>query len=115
MHNLSPSRRRWGLIRIGILGAALIVYGGGVAFRAYVLQVERAPSLREMAEDQHLRHIRLAPKRGTIYDRNGSELAVSVDIQSVWANPREMLAQGVDTVATAARLSVLTGVERETL
>lgn len=115
MHNLPPSRRRWGLIRIGMLGAALMVYGGGVAYRAYVLQVERAPSLREMAEDQYIRNVRLAPKRGTIYDRNGSELAVSVDIQSVWANPREMLALGVDTVATAARLSVLTGVDRETL
>ncbi len=115
MQNLPEDRRRWGVARIGILACLLLGYAGAVTYRAYVLQIERAPALREMAEEQYLREVQLAPKRGTIYDRHGSELAVSVDVDSVWANPRHIQALEEDPLAIAARLSALTGVNRETL
>lgn len=112
MQNLSPKKRRWARARIGVLGFLLACFALAVGRRAYELQVERAPALREMAEQQYLRDVHLAPKRGTIYDRHGAELAVSVDVDSVWANPRELRANGGDPSAAAAQLSALLGVDR---
>ncbi len=113
MKNLTPKKRRWARARIAFLGTLLLCFAGAVGHRAYVLQIERAPVLREMAEEQYLRQVRLAPKRGTIYDRHGAELAVSVDVDSVWANPRRMKEEGVDPAAAAMQLSALLGVDRE--
>jgi cell division protein FtsI (penicillin-binding protein 3) len=89
----------------------LLVGAGLVGRRAYELQVERAPALKEMADAQYLRDIRLAPKRGTIYDRHGAELAVSVQVDSVWANPREMKRSGVDPTAAARRLATVLSID----
>ena len=76
---------------------ALLLLGGAVARRATQRVSCRSPrgrQLREMAEEQYLKDIRLSPKRGTIYDRNGAELAVSVDVDSVYANPSACSAAG---------------------
>jgi cell division protein FtsI (penicillin-binding protein 3) len=107
MKNIEPQRRRWIRVRMALLAMVLLVGAGLVTRRAYELQVERAPALREMAEAQYLRDIRLAPKRGTIYDRHGAELAVSVQVESVWANPRELQRAGVDPEEAAHRLGGL--------
>jgi cell division protein FtsI (penicillin-binding protein 3) len=78
--------------------------------RAYELQVKQGPELRAMAEEQYLKDIHLSPKRGTIYDRSGAELAVSVDIDSVHANPKLVRSSNVDVAQVAGQLSVLLGV-----
>ena len=113
MKNLPPKSRRWAKVRIALLGTLLMAFAVAVMHRAWELQVDRAPALREMAEEQYLRRIRLAPKRGTIYDRHGAELAVSVDVDSVWANPRALRENGGDPDVIAGRLSRLLGVDRE--
>ncbi|MFW5875211.1 MAG: penicillin-binding protein [Myxococcota bacterium] len=105
MRNLEPRRRRWVRVRIGLLGFVLLVGAVLVGRRAYELQVERAPALKEMAEAQYLREIKLAPKRGTIYDRHGTELAVSVDVDSVWANPKEIARAEADPRSVATQLA----------
>ncbi|HEX2675091.1 MAG TPA: penicillin-binding protein, partial [Polyangiales bacterium] len=86
---------------------------GAVLFRAWDLQVRRAPLLKEMAEEQYLRDVSLSPKRGTIYDRDGAELAVSVDVDSVWANPLALRKSGGDPRAIATQLAGLLGVDAE--
>ncbi len=111
--SLDPRRQRWMRVRIVLLALALSVGAGLVTRRAWELTMEQGPQLRAMAEDQQLRRIRLAPKRGTIYDRHGAELAVSVDVESVFANPRRMHAAEVDVAQAAAQLSALLGVDRE--
>jgi cell division protein FtsI (penicillin-binding protein 3) len=116
MKNLDPRRARWMKVRIAFLAVLLFLGAGAVGFRAYRLQIEQGPELRKLAEEQYLRDIRLAPKRGTIFDRRGAPLAVSVDVDSVWANPRELRARGGDPMTTALALGrVLPGVDVETL
>jgi len=105
MKNLAPARARWMRIRIAVLAALLAIGAGAVLRRAYQLQVKQGPELRAMAEEQYLRDVHLAPKRGTIFDRHGAELAVSVDVDSVWANPRALRRAGVDVPRAAAALS----------
>jgi cell division protein FtsI (penicillin-binding protein 3) len=111
-----PSRR--GLFmraRIVMLATLLGAGASAVVYRAWDLQVRRAATLREMAEEQYLRAVSLAPKRGTIYDRDGAELAVSIDADSVWANPAAIKKAGQDPRAVAARLSPLLGLDAEVL
>jgi cell division protein FtsI (penicillin-binding protein 3) len=109
-----PQRRaRFMRARIALLALLLLGGAGAVVRRAFSLQVRQAPVLKEMAEEQYLKEINLAPKRGTIFDRNGAELAVSVDVDSVYANPRRMRAAGVSPAQAADKLVPLLGVERE--
>src|SRR5690606_36070017 len=70
---------------------------------------------REVAEGQYLREIKLTPLRGSIYDRHGADLAVSVDVESIYANPRMMRAEGVDPVATTEALAAILDIDRETI
>ncbi len=98
-------------MRIALLAVLLTAGAGAIVYRAWDLQVVRADKLGRMAEEQYLRDIRLAPKRGTIYDRNGAELAVSVDSDSVWANPRALKRGQVDPARAAARLGRLLEVD----
>src|SRR5690606_4502273 len=93
----------------------VLLLSGGlvVGYRAYVLQIVRGPSLRQVAEGQYLKEIRLSPVRGTIYDRHGAELAVSVDVDSVYANPRMLNEQGQDPATVARRLGEILSIDEE--
>ena len=91
MRNLDPKRARWIRLRMGILCGAMGLGLGGVVSSAYRVQVEDGPGWREAAEKQRQRRLHIEPKRGTIFDRNGSALAVSVEVPSVSADVIEML------------------------
>ncbi|MCU0693174.1 MAG: transpeptidase family protein [Polyangiaceae bacterium] len=90
MRNLDPRRARWIRVRMGILCGVLGIGLGGVVSAAYGIQVERGDEWRELAEKQRQRRLHVAPKRGTIYDRNGTPLAVSVEVPSVSIDAFEM-------------------------
>jgi cell division protein FtsI (penicillin-binding protein 3) len=70
-----------------------------IALRLAYLQVYRRADLAVRAERQQERLVNLDPKRGTIYDRAGRELAVSLTVDSVYGvpskvdNPRQMARQ----------------------
>ncbi len=67
-----------------------------VVLRLIYLQVFERSRLAARAEHQQEQVVRLDPKRGTIYDRMGRELALSLDVDSVYGvpskidNPREL-------------------------
>jgi cell division protein FtsI (penicillin-binding protein 3) len=108
-------RQRWFRARIALLGVCVMCVAMLVVVRAFHLQIATGDRLREMAEDQHLRHLRVSPRRGAIYDRHGAELAVSVDVDSVYANPRRLRAMEQDPQAVARQLANILDVDRERL
>ena len=83
--------------------AALVLWFGAVGGRLYWLQVERHDHYAKKAAQQHQRVLDLEPPRGTIYDARGRVLAVSVDVESVFADPQEVK----DPATTARRLAAV--------
>ncbi len=61
--------------------------------------------------NQLLRTVTVPAQRGSILDRNGNELAVSVQATTVWADPRVI----TDPAGDAAKLAPLVGVDPATL
>ena len=100
-HGPRAQRARLILLVVAV-GAGLLAILGRCAH----LQVIRAPELLDQARAQQERTITLDPLRGPILDRNGKELAVSLDVDSVFAAPAEV----DDPAAAARRLSAVVGV-----
>ena len=76
--------------------------------RAGWLQAVRAEPLANMADGQHRWAVTIPAARGTIYDRNGVELAIGRQATTVYANPRHVVnpRRTAFTVAHALRLDV---------
>lgn len=68
----------------GVIGLWAVIVGA----RLVQLQVYQAEALREFAEKQQQRTIDTTPRRGRILDRNGNELASSIEVQSVYVSPK---------------------------
>ena len=66
--------------------------------RLVYLQVIVAPEYTARAEESRTVGFTVEPRRGTIYDRNGHILAISVDATTVYANPasRDLAAADAD-------------------
>ncbi|MFO0675547.1 MAG: penicillin-binding transpeptidase domain-containing protein [Polyangiaceae bacterium] len=104
MRNLDPKRARWIRLRMGVLCGAMGLGLGGIVSSAYRVQVEDGAEWRATAERQRQRRLHIEPKRGSVLDRNGTALAVSIEVPSVSADVVEML-RGVDgNVAQEATL-----------
>jgi cell division protein FtsI (penicillin-binding protein 3) len=108
-------RRRYLKLRIGVLTGLLVAGALLILHRAWDLQVHRADKLREAAEGQSQRDITLASRRGGIYDRDGAELAVSIDVDSIWVSPAAMRQAKQDPATAAHKLGELLGVDEKAL
>jgi cell division protein FtsI (penicillin-binding protein 3) len=104
VRNLDPKRAKWIRLRMGVLCGVMGLGLGGVVSSAYRVQVEDGPKWRETAERQRQRRLHIEPKRGTILDRNGTPLAVSVEVPSVSADVVELLRGVEGTVPQEAAL-----------
>ncbi|HJX53518.1 MAG TPA: penicillin-binding transpeptidase domain-containing protein [Polyangia bacterium] len=95
---------RWTRVRIVLCGLVLLGLGSQVGRRALQLQIREAVQLREWADNNYLREVEIAPRRGRILDRRGAELASTADLDSVFCNPRQLVADAVPRLAKAVHL-----------
>lgn len=77
--------RHWTLLAVFALGFAALLW------RAVDLQVIDQGFLQGQADARHLRVVAITAHRGRILDRNGEALAASTPVDTVWANPQELL------------------------
>jgi len=82
---------------------AIMTLAGRVAW----IQFARGEELRRRALDVRLRDVPVEPRRGTITDRRGRELAISVTVDSVYAIPAEIS----DPAATARAVAGVLGMD----
>ena len=73
-----------------LLGGFLALWMLALVARLYHLQIIQYVDLLARAERQQQRTIEIAPKRGTIYDRQMQPLAMSLATDSVFAVPSEI-------------------------
>lgn len=86
MAKVSGKNKKRIIVTFGILLVLIILLG----FRLAWIQVVKAEEYSKMATDQQTSDIPLEAKRGSIYDRNGEELATSATCYSVWARPAQI-------------------------
>lgn len=79
--------KKWIRFRICLVTALFIGSLGIILARAYELQVLQKDKLTSIAHSGYRGVVKLPPKRGMIYDRKGRELAVTVDMESIFAHP----------------------------
>ncbi len=96
---------------IRVIGFLFIVFFFIIGFRGYSLQILSSEKLSEIIKKQTERTIELSPKRGTIYDRNGSELSVSIDVESLFARPHLIDNKSL----TAIKISRILGISHKTI
>jgi cell division protein FtsI (penicillin-binding protein 3) len=97
--------------RLMLVTGALAVCGLALVARAVDLQLVRNEFYQKQGDERFLREIEIATSRGMITDRNGEPLAVSTPVESIWANPRELL----KTPQHLPRLAAALGVDAESL
>ena len=79
----------------------LLLCLGGVAAKLFFLQIQQRDRLSQRATKQYQRRLPIVSRRGTIYDRTGRELAVSLKVTSIFAQPAAV----EDRAATAKALA----------
>jgi len=98
---MKVAEKRWIRFRIYVIAVFFLLGFGAIFARAYQLQVVEKDYLRGTAENGIIGTAQLPPDRGIIYDREGNELALSVQVGSVFAHPRQIK----DKTAAARHLS----------
>jgi len=101
----------WFKARIIFISILLFFWFVFIVGRMFQLQVLKKEQLYKLAAQQHHVQIPLVPKRGTIYDNKGNELAVSIEVDSVYADSKKI----IDVERTANELSSALQIDREEL
>jgi cell division protein FtsI (penicillin-binding protein 3) len=101
----------WFKFRILLISCFLLICFAVIGGRMFQLQVLEKEELYKLASRQQHVEIPMVPKRGTICDRKGDELAVSIEVDSVYADPRKV----TDVVKTAKDLAPLLQIPEQEL
>jgi len=93
--------------RVAVLLVLTFLFSIVLCGRLGYLQFVRGAELREQAFSVRTHEVPVEARRGTIYDRAGRELAVSVNVDSVFAVPAEVK----DSSETARKLAQVLGLD----
>ncbi|MBI2373545.1 MAG: transpeptidase family protein [Deltaproteobacteria bacterium] len=116
----SPSEARgeeWDSIREGaqkrmlLIGAVFALGVAAVVARAYDLQIRNGQRYVEAADRQASTSERGVAKRGVIKDRHDAELAITVDVDSIFAEPKRI----EDPAGAAKKLAPILGLPEDRL
>ncbi|MEO6570297.1 MAG: penicillin-binding protein 2 [Ilumatobacteraceae bacterium] len=111
---VAPTRGRLSIgssaLRLRMLLVVLLVVLGAVLFRVARIQSAGGEALRSAGAAQWDRSVPLAADRGSIFDRNGEELAVSIPSYSISVNPKLV----TDPAATAQLMQSTLGLDGAT-
>ena len=97
--------------RVIFIGGLLIFALLAVAVRVLQLQMLNGKQLTRLAYKQHRLALPIIPKRGTIYSSNMKELAITLEVDSLYAVPARM----EDLEDTAGRLARLLDLDERKL
>jgi cell division protein FtsI (penicillin-binding protein 3) len=84
---------------------------GVIGVRLVSVQAADRGRYQQLGVGQRVHQVTIAAERGSVFDRNGNDLAVSAQRQSVWADPRHVS----DPADYARALAPLIGVDAVTL
>jgi cell division protein FtsI/penicillin-binding protein 2 len=76
--------------RFIVIALFFFVWVCAISGRLFWLQIVRHKDFTERAEKQQQRTFDVAPRRGVLYDRNMRELAMTVLVDSIYADPSEI-------------------------
>ncbi|MBC7900838.1 MAG: hypothetical protein H7070_12395 [Saprospiraceae bacterium] len=91
--------RQVAFTRFTLIVAFLVLWMGGIGVRLVYLQVNQHEWLKQKALGQRQDFKRSKMPRGTIYDRNGRALAMSVKVKTLYADATE-----IDDIKAAATI-----------
>jgi cell division protein FtsI (penicillin-binding protein 3) len=101
-----PSLERRTRFRIMILSLSISLWALVIVIRLFHLQVLGSHFFQHQGARQSERTINLDPRRGSILDRQGRSLAMSVEAESVYAVPQDVSDPGRTAAALARALSL---------
>jgi cell division protein FtsI (penicillin-binding protein 3) len=87
---MKVNEKKWIRFRIYIVALFFLVCLAAALLRGYQLQILKKDDLNSIAKRDYIGTKKLPCKRGTIYDCKGRELAMSVEVASVFAHPRQI-------------------------
>jgi cell division protein FtsI (penicillin-binding protein 3) len=76
--------------RFWLISLFFTLWACAIAGRLFVLQIVRHHEYMDRAQKQQQRTFEVAPRRGILYDRNLHELAMTVQADSIYADPSEI-------------------------
>ena len=82
--------KKWVRIRIYITGICFFLVFCLIFLRAYQLQILKGSQLSSLAKKGYTGKLTLVSQRGTIFDRNGKELALSIEVDSLYCYPKKV-------------------------
>jgi cell division protein FtsI (penicillin-binding protein 3) len=77
-------------IREILVGLMFVAFFAIISARAVQIQVYDGPWLSKKASDQYEKSLTTYGRRGAIYDRNFREMAVSIEVPSIAAYPKQI-------------------------
>src|ERR1043166_4553916 len=93
------------------ISLVLVLWMAAIGARLVQLQIHQHDDLAARARSQQLSSIDTAPTRGQVLDRQGKELARSLDTESFFADPSEIQSPE----STATRIAAITSQDRADL
>src|SRR5947208_8940595 len=100
-----PTKRLWAMLTVMSLAFAAVVV------RLAMVQGHASNEFVSLGQQQLVHDITLPADRGTVFDRNGRDLALTINVSTVWADPREV----TDPLGAAEALSPVLGIDVPTL